>query len=111
MRWLFERIFLSKPPYTLFRYEQVHSFCRPDKPFSEWDTENICDWLQDLGLDSYVADAKRWVQSGQQLQEASISEIEKELNIKNPLHRKKLQLALIDTQANGSSDLYLAQAG
>ncbi|CAH1103888.1 unnamed protein product [Psylliodes chrysocephalus] len=98
-------------PQIVQKYEQVHSFCRPDKPFSEWDTENICDWLQDLGLDSYVADAKRWVQSGQQLQEASISEIEKELNIKNPLHRKKLQLALIDTQANGSSDLYLAQAG
>ncbi|XP_056632036.1 uncharacterized protein LOC130442070 isoform X2 [Diorhabda sublineata] len=84
---------------------------KPDKPFSEWDTENICDWLQDLGLDNYITEAKRWVQNGQQLQEASINEIEKELNIKNPLHRKKLQLALIDTQANGSSDLYLAQAG
>ncbi|XP_072398611.1 liprin-beta-2 isoform X2 [Diabrotica undecimpunctata] len=84
---------------------------KPDKPFSEWDTENICDWLQDLGLDSYVPEAKRWVQNGQHLQEASIGEIEKELNIKNPLHRKKLQLALIDTQANGSSDLYLSQAG
>nr|CAI5829735.1 unnamed protein product [Callosobruchus analis] len=84
---------------------------RPDKPFAEWDTENICDWLQDLGLDSYVLEAKRWVQNGQQLQEASIAEIEKELNIKNPLHRKKLQLALIDMQENGSSDPYLAQAG
>ncbi|KAG5883909.1 hypothetical protein JTB14_032133 [Gonioctena quinquepunctata] len=84
---------------------------KPDKPFAEWDTENICDWLQDLGLDSYIAEAKRWAHNGQQLQEAPISEIEKELNIKNPLHRKKLQLALIDTQANGSSDLYLAQAG
>ncbi|XP_074037657.1 liprin-beta 1 isoform X2 [Leptinotarsa decemlineata] len=84
---------------------------KPDKPFSDWDTENICDWLQDLGLDSYIQEARRWVQNGQQLQEAPISEIEKELNIKNPLHRKKLQLALIDTQANGSSDLYLTQAG
>ncbi|CAH1983394.1 unnamed protein product [Acanthoscelides obtectus] len=84
---------------------------RPDKPFAEWDAENICDWLQDLGLDSYVLEAKRWVQSGQQLQETSIGEIEKELNIKNPLHRKKLQLALIDMQENGSSDPYLAQAG
>lgn len=62
-------------------------------------------------MDSYIPDAKRWVQNGQQLQEAPISEIEKELNLKNPLHRKKLQLAIIDMQANGSSDPYLSQAG
>lgn len=67
--------------------------------------------MQDLSLDQYVTDAKRWIRSGQQLQEASISDIEKELNIKNPLHRKKLQLALIDTQENGSSDPYLSKAG
>ncbi|KAL1489665.1 hypothetical protein ABEB36_013607 [Hypothenemus hampei] len=84
---------------------------KPDKPFAEWDTENICDWLQDLGLDQYIPDAKRWVKTGQQLQESSITEIEKELNIKNALHRKKLQLALIDTSENSSSDLYLSQAG
>ncbi|XP_008192368.1 liprin-beta-2 isoform X2 [Tribolium castaneum] len=84
---------------------------KPDKPFAEWDTENICDWLQDLSLDQYIPEAKRWVKSGQQLQEASITDIEKELNIKNPLHKKKLQLALIDTQENGSSDPYLTKAG
>ncbi|CAG9762448.1 unnamed protein product [Ceutorhynchus assimilis] len=84
---------------------------KPDKPFAEWDIENICDWLQDLGLDQYITDAKRWVKNGQQLQESSINEIEKELNIKNPLHRKKLQLALIDTDENSSSDPYLSQAG
>ncbi|XP_050300669.1 uncharacterized protein LOC126739160 isoform X2 [Anthonomus grandis grandis] len=84
---------------------------KPDKPFEEWDTENICDWLQDLGLDQYIPEAKRWVKNGQQLQESTISEIEKELNIKNPLHRKKLQLALIDTSENSSSDLFLTQAG
>ncbi|XP_048517896.1 liprin-beta-2 isoform X3 [Dendroctonus ponderosae] len=84
---------------------------RPDKPFAEWDTENICDWLQDLGLDQYIPDAKRWVKNGQQLQESSIADIEKELNVKNPLHKKKLQLALIDTGENCSSDLYLSLAG
>ncbi|XP_049825981.1 liprin-beta-1 isoform X4 [Aethina tumida] len=84
---------------------------KPDKPFSKWDTENVCDWLQDLGLDQYITEAKRFVKSGQQLQETSINEIEKELNIKNPLHRKKLQLALIDTDINSSSDPYLTMAG
>lgn len=92
-------------------WSEPHITPKPDKPFAEWDTENICDWLQDLGLDSYIIDAKRWVKSGQQLQEASINEVEKELNVKNPLHRKKLQLALIDTQENGSSDPYLTKAG
>ncbi|KAJ8950861.1 hypothetical protein NQ318_011157, partial [Aromia moschata] len=92
-------------------WSEPHLMPKPDKPFTEWDAENICDWLQDLGLDNYVADAKRWIKSGQQLQEASINEIEKELNIKNPLHRKKLQLALIDTQENGSSDPFLTKAG
>ncbi|XP_060532588.1 liprin-beta-1-like isoform X5 [Cylas formicarius] len=92
-------------------WSEPHLTLKPDKPFSEWDGENICDWLQDLGLDQYIPEAKRWVKSGQQLQESPISEIEKELNIKNPLHRKKLQLALIDTTENSSSDLYLAQAG
>ncbi|XP_045479062.1 liprin-beta-1 isoform X3 [Harmonia axyridis] len=84
---------------------------KPDKPFSEWDTENICDWLQDLGLDQYIPEARKWVKNGQQLQECAIAEIEKELIIKNPLHKKKLQLALIDAEENGSSDPYLSKAG
>jgi hypothetical protein len=62
-------------------------------------------------LDQYIPEAKRWVKSGQQLQEAPITDIEKELNIKNLLHKKKLQLALIDTQENGSSDPFLSKAG
>ncbi|XP_030767811.1 liprin-beta-2 isoform X3 [Sitophilus oryzae] len=92
-------------------WSEPHLTLKCDKPFAEWDTENICDWLQDMGLDQYITDAKRWVKSGSQLQESPITEIEKELNIKNPLHRKKLQLALIDTTENSSSDPYLSEAG
>ncbi|CAH0561284.1 unnamed protein product [Brassicogethes aeneus] len=92
-------------------WSEPHLMPKPDKPFAEWDTENICDWLQDLGLDQYITEAKRFVKSGQHLQETGINEIEKELNIKNPLHRKKLQLALIDTDVNSSSDPYLSMAG
>ncbi|XP_018332602.1 liprin-beta-2 isoform X2 [Agrilus planipennis] len=84
---------------------------KPDIPFSEWTTDNICDWLQDLGLDQYIPEAKKVIKNGQQLQEMSIHDIEKELNVKNPLHRKKLQLAIIDTQENNSSDPYLTKAG
>ncbi|XP_031341402.1 uncharacterized protein LOC116169452 isoform X2 [Photinus pyralis] len=84
---------------------------KPDKPFPEWDTENICDWLQDLGLEQYISEAKRWIKNGQQLQEVPIQEIEKELGIRNVLHRKKLQLAIADSLENGSSDPYLEKAG
>lgn len=89
----------------------ISYFIRPDKPFAEWDVDNICAWLQDLGLDQYIPEARKWVKNGQQMQEASINEIEKELSIKNVLHRKKLQLALIDSQENSSNDPYLSLAG
>ena len=85
--------------------------CRPKKSFEELDNNEVCAWLQDLGLDQYISDAKRWIQSGKHLQESSMSDIEKELGIKNNLHRKKLQLALIDSQENSSSDPLLSKAG
>lgn len=83
---------------------------RPDAPFTEWDTDAICDWLQDLGLESYMNEAKRWVKNGAHLQQASAHDLEKELSIKNVLHRKKLQLAITDEQGC-SSDPLLAAAG
>ncbi|KAK9720956.1 SAM domain (Sterile alpha motif) [Popillia japonica] len=84
---------------------------KPNKPFEEWDIDDVCNWLQDLNLDQYTTEAKRWGKTGKELHETSINEIEKELGIKNPLHRKKLQLALVDVQENGSSDPYLSKAG
>lgn len=56
--------------------------CRPDRPFAEWDSDAICGWLQELGLDCYASDAKRWVKTGTQLLQASNHELEKELGIK-----------------------------
>lgn len=84
---------------------------RPNKPFGDWDTDNICDWLMELGLDMYVNDAKRWIKNGAQLQAASLHDYEKELGVKNPLHRKKLQLAVLDVSDNGSCDTHLGLAG
>lgn len=57
-------------------------FRRNDKPFSEWTSDNICEWLKELGLDSSVPEARRWVKSGQMLLTASSHEIDKELNVK-----------------------------
>ncbi|CAJ1057580.1 liprin-beta-2b isoform X8 [Xyrichtys novacula] len=63
-------------------------------PFSKWSTEQVCDWLEEIGLGQYSILARHWVTSGQTLQSASLQDLERELAIKNALHRKKLQLAI-----------------
>lgn len=63
-------------------------------PFSKWSCDQVCGWLEDSGLAQYVPMARPWVSSGQTLLSASPHDLEKELAIKHPLHRKKLQLAL-----------------
>ncbi|KAM9480644.1 liprin-beta-1b isoform 5-T5 [Clarias gariepinus] len=72
-----------------------------DAPFARWSREQVCDWMQEQGLGLYVNHAKQWISSGQTLLQASPQNLEKELGIKHPLHRKKLQLAL---QALGSEE-------
>uniref|UniRef100_A0A8C7N8Q3 PPFIA binding protein 2 n=1 Tax=Oncorhynchus kisutch TaxID=8019 RepID=A0A8C7N8Q3_ONCKI len=63
-------------------------------PFSKWTPEQVCYWLEEYGLGQYVILARHWADSGQTLLSASPQDLEKEMGIKNPLHRKKLQLAL-----------------
>ncbi|XP_047453076.1 liprin-beta-2b isoform X11 [Mugil cephalus] len=63
-------------------------------PFSKWSTEQVCDWLEDIGLGQYGILARQWVSSGQTLLSATPQDLEKELAMKNPLHRKKLQLSI-----------------
>lgn len=78
---------------------QAHSDL--DTPFAKWSKEQVCTWLREQGLGSYVNSCKQWIVSGQTLLHASQQDLEKELGIKHPLHRKKLQLAL---QSLGSED-------
>ncbi|XP_067235968.1 liprin-beta-2b isoform X7 [Chanodichthys erythropterus] len=63
-------------------------------PFSKWSCDQVCAWMEDFGLGQYVQMARQWVTSGQTLLSASSQDMEKELGIKHPLHKKKLQLAL-----------------
>ncbi|XP_047658313.1 liprin-beta-2b isoform X9 [Tachysurus fulvidraco] len=63
-------------------------------PFSKWTCDQVCAWLEDYGLGQYIPMASQWVSSGQILLSASPHDFEKELGMKHPLHRKKLQLAL-----------------
>ncbi|CAH2278388.1 liprin-beta-1 isoform X8 [Pelobates cultripes] len=78
-----------------------HANSELDTPFAKWTKEQVCNWLRDQGLGSYVNSCKQWIVSGQTLLHASQQDLEKELGIKHPLHRKKLQLAL---QSLGSED-------
>ncbi|KAI3371690.1 hypothetical protein L3Q82_024255 [Scortum barcoo] len=63
-------------------------------PFFKWSTEQVCDWLEEIGLGQYGILARHWVTSGQTLLSATPQDLERELAMKNPLHRKKLQLAI-----------------
>lgn len=72
-----------------------------DMPFAKWTKEQVCNWLVEQGLGSYLNPGKHWIASGQTLLQASQQDLEKELGIKHSLHRKKLQLAL---QALGSEE-------
>ncbi|XP_044041948.1 liprin-beta-1 isoform X2 [Siniperca chuatsi] len=72
-----------------------------DVPFSRWSKDDVCAWLHEQGLGLYVAQGQSWIKSGQTLLQASQHDLEKELCMKQPLHRKKLQLAL---QALGSEE-------
>uniref|UniRef100_A0A3Q2YVY2 PPFIA binding protein 1b n=1 Tax=Hippocampus comes TaxID=109280 RepID=A0A3Q2YVY2_HIPCM len=72
-----------------------------DAPFARWSKDQVCEWLQEQGLGLYANMARVWISSGQTLLQASQQDLERELGIKHPLHRKKLQLAL---QAFGSEE-------
>ncbi|CAL8262423.1 unnamed protein product [Merluccius merluccius] len=77
-------------------------------PFHKWTNDQLCDWLEDMGLGQYGVLSRHWLSSGQTLVLATPHELEKEMGLKNPLHRKKLQLAvkmLCSKQVEKSAEL------
>ncbi|XP_048339966.1 liprin-beta-2 isoform X3 [Sphaerodactylus townsendi] len=74
-------------------------------PFAQWGNERVCNWLEDFGLGQYVIFARQWITSGHTLLTATPQDMEKELGIKQPLHRKKLVLAVkaINTKQDDKS--------
>lgn len=69
----------------------------------------MADWFALIGLGMYVNECKRWCKDGEHLMKASSLEVEKELGIKNSLHRKKLRLAVVSM--NEEEDDLLKCAG
>ncbi|XP_060118086.1 liprin-beta-2 isoform X1 [Heteronotia binoei] len=74
-------------------------------PFAQWGNERVCNWFENLGLGQYVIFARQWITSGHTLLTATPQDMEKELGIKHPLHRKKLVLAVkaINTKQDDKS--------
>ncbi|PIK43303.1 putative liprin-beta-1 [Apostichopus japonicus] len=73
-----------------------------DAPFAKWDVDQVAGWMHEMGLGRYVAMCRVWIKNGTTLLQASPIELERNLSMRNPLHRKKLQLAL---QAIGSEQV------
>lgn len=80
------------------------------KPFKDWDIDMLIDWFDDLGLDYVIENAKRWLKNGGELLACAPQDLEKELNLKSTLHRKKIILAMADI-ADQESDEMLKNAG
>lgn len=80
------------------------------KPFKDWDIDMLIDWFDDLGLDYVIENAKRWLKDGGELLACAPQDIDKELNLKSPLHRKKILLAMADA-ADQETDQMLKNAG
>ena len=87
----------SKSMFTHFHFRfqvKLQFYCRSELPFPQWTSDDIASWLHDMGLHLYVSEVQRWSCRGQQLLDAPAAEIEKELSVKHPLHKKKIVLAL-----------------
>ncbi|XP_050460199.1 liprin-beta-2 isoform X2 [Cataglyphis hispanica] len=77
----------------------------PSKPLAELTMEEIGDWLARLGLECYTAELRRWGATGPKLLDATQVQLEKELDMKNILHRKKLLYAIESERSNGAGFL------
>uniref|UniRef100_A0A182W862 SAM domain-containing protein n=1 Tax=Anopheles minimus TaxID=112268 RepID=A0A182W862_9DIPT len=88
---------------------------KPDKPFQEWDLDAVCLWFDHLGLSIYEEELRRWLKPsllpGSELMKASPVDFEKELPLRNPLHRKKIVLAIADFSGTANDDELIKCAG
>lgn len=78
------------------------------RPFDEWSTDAVCAWFDEMGLGFYEDDLRKWLKNGAaNLANASTLDIEKEINLKSPLHRKKIALAVLDVTGRDSDEIFV----
>lgn len=62
--------------------------------FSNWGVATMEAWMNTLGLGQYCPGMRSWSSSGHHLSKATPHHLERDLGVRHPLHRKKLQLAI-----------------
>lgn len=85
---------------TLSSASGIPAFILDTLSFAKWNTHQVCEWLNKNGFEAYFQPGSdgqfthKWIKNGLHLLQASQYEYEKELGIKNALHRKKLYILL-----------------
>ncbi|KAK6050950.1 hypothetical protein COOONC_11545 [Cooperia oncophora] len=62
--------------------------------FVDWKSEQLAEWMGEIGFAQYVPEVLKYVRSGRHFLNMNSHEYEMVLGIKNPLHRKRLNLLL-----------------
>lgn len=97
------RLGWNNPNANDFNFQQQRQ-----RPFIEWNVDTVCAWFDELGLGFYEDDLRKWLKNGgADLVKASPVDIEKEISLKSPLHRKKITLAIIDVSGKETDELFV----
>ncbi|XP_016982592.1 liprin-beta-2 [Drosophila rhopaloa] len=88
---------------------QTPLFGENEKHWTTWDVQEVCNWLGFMGLGCYEDNCRKWLRANPSVSifNASPVDIERELNLKLPLHRKKIQLAIDEITGKEFDDLTL----
>ncbi|XP_044592545.1 liprin-beta-1 isoform X3 [Cotesia glomerata] len=83
------------------KQEEIESVSVISKSLKDLSMEEVEYWLAQLGLECYSGELRRWGATGPKLLDSTPHQIEKELDIKNSLHRKKLMYAIECERCDG----------
>ncbi|EDV51695.1 liprin-beta-2 [Drosophila erecta] len=88
---------------------QTPLFGENEKHWTTWGAQEVCNWLAYMGLGCYEDNCRKWLKANPSVSffNASPVDIERELNLKMPLHRKKILLAIDDLTGKEFDDLTL----
>ncbi|XP_037719035.1 liprin-beta-2 [Drosophila subpulchrella] len=88
---------------------QTPLFGENEKHWTTWGVQEVCNWLAYMGLGCYEDNCRKWLKASPSVSifTASPVDIERELNLKLPLHRKKIMLAIDELTGKEFDDLTL----
>ncbi|PIO55078.1 hypothetical protein TELCIR_23539, partial [Teladorsagia circumcincta] len=66
----------------------------PLSQFVDWRSEQLAEWMGEVGFAQYVPEVSKYVRSGRHFLNMNSHEYEIVLGMKSPLHRKRLNLLL-----------------